>query len=59
MGTVARDEVTELDLTDNSLLFEIITSYYSLYKYSLELKFLLHLFYNLIQECPNWKIKNI
>ena len=53
MGTVARDEVTELDLTDNSLLFEIITSYYSLYKYSLELKFLLHLFYNLIPECPN------
>ena len=59
MGTLARDEVTELDLTDNSLLFEIITSYYSLYKYSLELKFLLHLFYNLIPECPNWKIKNI
>ena len=30
MEIVARDEVTELDLTDNSLLFEITTSYNSL-----------------------------
>ena len=30
MGTLTRDEVTELDLTDNSLLFEITTSYNSL-----------------------------
>ena len=30
MEIVAGDEVTELDLTDNSLLFEITTSYNSL-----------------------------
>lgn len=54
METVVREEVIELDLTDNSLLFEITISYNCLNcKYSLGLKLLLYPFYNLIPECSN------